>query len=118
LAHSGRDAIAAASSTVTSLRQGVWILLGLHDLCGTPIEAAAVKRRRRYLPGDDLDDHALGTPGSTVVHLGSYDPGTAWPMDAAFIKEVALRPSLGYCSHHGRRRDFAEAADLLAARRS
>jgi hypothetical protein len=39
-------------------------------------------------------------------------------MDAAFIKEVALRPSLGYCSHHGRRRDFAEAADLLAARRS
>jgi threonine dehydrogenase-like Zn-dependent dehydrogenase len=38
------------------------------------------------------------------------------PMDAAFMKEVALRPSLGYCSHHGRRRDFVEAADLLAAR--
>ena len=37
-------------------------------------------------------------------------------MDAAFSKEVALRPSLGYCSHYGRRRDFAEAADLLAAR--
>lgn len=54
--------------------------------------------------------------GGTVVHLGSYDPGTAWPMDAAFVKEVALRPSLGYCSHRGRRRDFAEAADLLATR--
>jgi threonine dehydrogenase-like Zn-dependent dehydrogenase len=37
-------------------------------------------------------------------------------MDAAFIKEVTLRPSLGYCSHYGYRRDFAEAADLLAAR--
>jgi threonine dehydrogenase-like Zn-dependent dehydrogenase len=36
-------------------------------------------------------------------------------MDAAFSKEVALRPSLGYCSHY-RRRDFAEASDLLAAR--
>ena len=44
-------------------------------------------------------------------------PGTVWPMDAAFSKEVAVRPSLGYCSHY-RRRDFAAAADLLAARRS
>ncbi len=26
-----------------------------------------------------------------------------------------MRPSLGYCSH-GRRKDFAESADLLAAR--
>jgi threonine dehydrogenase-like Zn-dependent dehydrogenase len=34
-------------------------------------------------------------------------------MDFAFSKEVALRPSLGYCSHY-RGRDFA--ADLLAAR--
>jgi 2-desacetyl-2-hydroxyethyl bacteriochlorophyllide A dehydrogenase len=58
----------------------------------------------------------LARVAGTVVHLGSYAPGTAWPMDAAFAKEVALRPSLGYCSHRGRRRDFAEAADLLAAR--
>ena len=36
-------------------------------------------------------------------------------MDFAFSKEVALRPSLGYCSHYARR-DFAEGADLLAAR--
>jgi threonine dehydrogenase-like Zn-dependent dehydrogenase len=53
--------------------------------------------------------------GGTVVHLGSYDPGTVWPMDAAFAKEVNLRPSLGYCSR-GRCRDFAEAAGLLATR--
>jgi threonine dehydrogenase-like Zn-dependent dehydrogenase len=60
----------------------------------------------------------LARVGGTVVHLGSYDPGTAWPMDAAFIKEVALRPSLGYCSHYGYRRDFVDAADLLAAARN
>jgi threonine dehydrogenase-like Zn-dependent dehydrogenase len=53
--------------------------------------------------------------GGTVVHLGSYDPGTVWPMDAAFAKEVNLRPSLGYCSRGGCR-DFAEAAGLLATR--
>ena len=57
----------------------------------------------------------LARVGGTVVHLGAYAPGTAWPMDAAFVKEVALRPSLGYCSRY-RRRDFVEAADLLAGR--
>ena len=31
------------------------------------------------------------------------------------MKEVALRPSLGYCGHHGRR-DFAESAEMFAAR--
>jgi threonine dehydrogenase-like Zn-dependent dehydrogenase len=31
------------------------------------------------------------------------------------MKEVALRPSLGYCAHEGRR-EFAEAADMLAGR--
>ena len=60
----------------------------------------------------------LARVGGTVVHLGLYDPSTAWPMDAAFGKEVTLRPSLGYCSHTGSRRDFTEAADLLAARPS
>jgi threonine dehydrogenase-like Zn-dependent dehydrogenase len=58
----------------------------------------------------------LATVGGTVVHLGAYPPGTAWPMDAAFGREVTLRPSLGYCSHRGRRKDFVEAADLLAGR--
>jgi threonine dehydrogenase-like Zn-dependent dehydrogenase len=57
----------------------------------------------------------LARVGGTVVHLGAYDPGTAWPMDAAFVKEVALLPSLGYCSHY-ERRDFVEAAELLAVR--
>ena len=57
----------------------------------------------------------LARVGGTVVHLGAYDPGTLWPMDAAFGKEVALRPSLGYCSRYARP-DFVEAADLLAAR--
>jgi threonine dehydrogenase-like Zn-dependent dehydrogenase len=31
------------------------------------------------------------------------------------LEEAAQRPSLGYCSHYARR-DFAEAADLRAAR--
>ena len=28
-------------------------------------------------------------------HLGAYDPGTVWPMEAAFSKEVALAPLAG-----------------------
>ena len=36
-------------------------------------------------------------------------------MHRAFLTEVALRASLGYCGHHGRS-DFADAADMLAAR--
>lgn len=48
------------------------------------------------------------------MHLGVYGD-IAWPMQASFMKEVALRPSLGYCGHHGRR-EFAESADLLVAR--
>lgn len=58
----------------------------------------------------------LAAIGGTVVHLGVYAPGTVWPMDAAFAREVSLRPSLGYCSRRGRRKDFVEAADLLADR--
>ena len=57
----------------------------------------------------------LSRPCGTVVHLGTYAPETVWPMAASFSKEVTVRPSLGYCSQ-GRRRDFVEAADLLAAR--
>jgi threonine dehydrogenase-like Zn-dependent dehydrogenase len=57
----------------------------------------------------------LARRGGTVVVLGTYEPGTDWPLLAAFLKEVELRFSLGYCGHHGRR-EFAEAADLLATR--
>jgi 2-desacetyl-2-hydroxyethyl bacteriochlorophyllide A dehydrogenase len=56
----------------------------------------------------------LARPGGTVVHLGVYGDIT-WPMQEAFMKEVALRPSLGYCGHHGRR-EFAQSADMLASR--
>jgi 2-desacetyl-2-hydroxyethyl bacteriochlorophyllide A dehydrogenase len=55
----------------------------------------------------------LASPGATVVHLGVYGD-IRWPMQEAFMKEVALRASLGYCGHHGRR-EFAESADMLAA---
>jgi threonine dehydrogenase-like Zn-dependent dehydrogenase len=56
----------------------------------------------------------LARPGGTVVYVGVYGD-ISWPHAQAFAKEVALRPSLGYCAHHGRR-EFAEAADMLAAR--
>ena len=56
----------------------------------------------------------LARPGGTVVYVGVYGDIT-WPHAAAFMKEVALRPSLGYCGHHGRR-EFSEAAGMLAAR--
>lgn len=58
----------------------------------------------------------LARIGGTVIHLGAYAPQTVWPMDAAFTKEVTIRPSLGYCSHLGRHSDFNQAANLLAAR--
>jgi threonine dehydrogenase-like Zn-dependent dehydrogenase len=57
----------------------------------------------------------LSRPGGTVVHLGIYGPDMTWPHQEAFMREVALRPSLGYCGHQGRR-EFSEAASLLAER--
>jgi threonine dehydrogenase-like Zn-dependent dehydrogenase len=57
----------------------------------------------------------LARPGGTVVFLGAYGPETAWPVHHAFLRELDLRWSLGYCGHQGRR-DFANAADLLASR--
>jgi threonine dehydrogenase-like Zn-dependent dehydrogenase len=57
----------------------------------------------------------LSCPGGTVVYVGVYDPDTTWPHHEAFLREVALRPSLGYCGHQGRR-EFAEASDMLASR--
>jgi threonine dehydrogenase-like Zn-dependent dehydrogenase len=56
----------------------------------------------------------LARPGGLVVYVGVYGDIT-WPHAQAFMTEVALRPSLGYCGHGGRR-DFASAAELLAAR--
>ncbi|HXY91356.1 MAG TPA: alcohol dehydrogenase catalytic domain-containing protein [Acidimicrobiia bacterium] len=57
----------------------------------------------------------LTRPGGTVVYVGVYDPDTTWPHHEAFLREVALRPSLGYGAHHGHR-EFAETADMLASR--
>jgi threonine dehydrogenase-like Zn-dependent dehydrogenase len=57
----------------------------------------------------------LARPGGTVVHLGVYPADTTWPHQAAFMGEIALRPSLGYCGHHGRR-EFEEAAEMLVSR--
>jgi len=56
----------------------------------------------------------LARPGGTVVYVGVYGDVT-WPHAQAFMKEVALRPSLGYCGHHGHR-EFSEAAAMLASR--
>lgn len=56
----------------------------------------------------------LARPGGTVVYVGVYGEIT-WPHAQAFMKEVALRPSLGYATHHGRR-EFAAAAEMLASR--
>jgi threonine dehydrogenase-like Zn-dependent dehydrogenase len=56
----------------------------------------------------------LARPGGTVVYVGVY-VDISWPHAQAFMKEVALRPSLGYAAHNGGR-EFAEAAGMLAAR--
>jgi threonine dehydrogenase-like Zn-dependent dehydrogenase len=56
----------------------------------------------------------LARPGGTVVYMGVFGE-IRWPQAESFHKEVGIRPSLGYCGHHGRR-EFAEAADMLASR--
>jgi threonine dehydrogenase-like Zn-dependent dehydrogenase len=56
----------------------------------------------------------LARPGGSVVYMGVFGD-ISWPHAEAFTKEVALRPSLGYCAHEDRR-EFAEAADMLAGR--
>ncbi|HEY4331244.1 MAG TPA: alcohol dehydrogenase catalytic domain-containing protein [Ilumatobacteraceae bacterium] len=50
----------------------------------------------------------------TVVYAGIFIDAKL-PHGELALKEVALRPSLGYCAHAGRR-EFAEVADMLAAR--
>jgi threonine dehydrogenase-like Zn-dependent dehydrogenase len=42
----------------------------------------------------------LVRPGGTVVYIGIYGD-ISWPHAQAFMKEAALRPSLGYATHHG-----------------
>jgi 2-desacetyl-2-hydroxyethyl bacteriochlorophyllide A dehydrogenase len=56
----------------------------------------------------------LARPGGTVVNLGVYGDIT-WPHAQAFMKEVSLRPSLGYATRNGRR-EFAQAKEMLAGR--
>jgi threonine dehydrogenase-like Zn-dependent dehydrogenase len=56
----------------------------------------------------------LARPGGTVVYIGAFRD-IKWPESESFIKEVGILPSLGYCVHDGRR-EFAEAAEMLARR--
>jgi threonine dehydrogenase-like Zn-dependent dehydrogenase len=56
----------------------------------------------------------LAAHRGTVAYVGIFED-VELPHGALALKEVALRPSLGYCAH-GERREFAEVADLLAAR--
>jgi threonine dehydrogenase-like Zn-dependent dehydrogenase len=56
----------------------------------------------------------LARAGGTVVYMGVFRD-VAWPQAESFRKEVGIVPSLGYCGHHGRR-EFAESAEMLAAR--
>jgi threonine dehydrogenase-like Zn-dependent dehydrogenase len=58
---------------------------------------------------------ALARPGGTLGVLGVFGPDVAWPQRECFLKELRSVPSLGYCRHQGRR-DFDDAAALLAAR--
>ena len=57
----------------------------------------------------------LARPGGTMVVLGVYEPDVVWPQHECFQKELRVVPSLGYC-RHGDRRDFEDAAEMLAER--
>ncbi|MGB9308495.1 MAG: alcohol dehydrogenase catalytic domain-containing protein [Mycobacterium sp.] len=57
----------------------------------------------------------LARPGATMVVLGVYGPDVVWPQYECFMKELRVVPSLGYC-RQGDRRDFEDAADMLAQR--
>jgi threonine dehydrogenase-like Zn-dependent dehydrogenase len=56
----------------------------------------------------------LARPGGTVVYIGAFRD-IRWPEAESFTKEVGILPSLGYSAHNGRR-EFAEAAEMLASR--
>jgi threonine dehydrogenase-like Zn-dependent dehydrogenase len=67
--------------------------------------------------GSDTSLHRsieLAKHRGTVVYAGIFQD-MALPHSEMALKEVALRPTLGYCAHDGRR-EFAEVADMLAAR--
>ncbi|ADP83300.1 zinc-dependent alcohol dehydrogenase [Pseudofrankia inefficax] len=57
----------------------------------------------------------LARQRGTVVYVGIFED-TALPHSKLALKEVALRPSLGYSGSPDGRREFAEVADLLVAR--
>ena len=58
----------------------------------------------------------LARPGGTMGVLGVFPPDVVWPQTQCFIKELRTVPALGYCNH-GHKRDFDEAAAMLAADR-
>jgi threonine dehydrogenase-like Zn-dependent dehydrogenase len=55
----------------------------------------------------------LVRPEGTVVILGVFSPGTVFPYTEALTKEARVVSAMGYCRYDGRR-DFDDAADLLA----
>ena len=57
----------------------------------------------------------LARPGGTLVVLGVYEPDVVWPQHECFLKELRIVPSFVYCRHGGRR-DFENAAQMLAQR--
>ncbi|MBL7492379.1 alcohol dehydrogenase catalytic domain-containing protein [Frankia sp. AgB1.9] len=57
----------------------------------------------------------LARQRGTVVYVGIFED-VALPHSKLALKEVALRPSLGYSGSLDGRREFAEVADLLVAR--
>jgi threonine dehydrogenase-like Zn-dependent dehydrogenase len=56
----------------------------------------------------------LAAHNGTLAHLGSLVPDTTWQL-YAFLKELTVVPSLGYCRYAGGR-DFEDAATLLASK--
>ena len=52
----------------------------------------------------------LTRPGGAMGVLGAYEPDVEWPRHMCFLKEIRTVPSLAY-----RRRDFEDAAAMLAA---
>jgi threonine dehydrogenase-like Zn-dependent dehydrogenase len=55
----------------------------------------------------------LVRPEGTVLILGVFNPGTAFPYTEALTKEARVVSAMGYCRYDGRR-DFDDAAGLLA----
>jgi threonine dehydrogenase-like Zn-dependent dehydrogenase len=56
----------------------------------------------------------LVAPGGSIALLGLHLEGFSPDFLAIFTKEARVLPSIAYCSHDGRK-DFSEAASMLAA---